>query len=212
MGFATSQGRDREEHERRVPALLEPVLLPAADDEDVPRLQGDPFVARDEDAAARGHVDLVLPVVAVDARAPALLDPDLMEGGLLRAVLLPNELLHQDAVGADLPEPHGLQRPDVRPVHPRRESRSPDKRFASLLIDSPNGPRHREQQRRIWRLGRTPYASRPTPCVVATILEIARTIPAKACRTHGSGPHQRSAVLPRLSRFPSTNHSRSKQD
>src|SRR2546427_6348374 len=123
MGFATSQGRSREQDDRLIPPLLEPVLLPPADDEDVPRLQRDSLVARDEDAAARGHVYLVLPVVAVDARAPALLDPDLMEGGLLRAVLLPNELLHQDAVGADLPEPHGLQGPDVRPVHPRRESR-----------------------------------------------------------------------------------------
>src|SRR6267143_1471354 len=123
MGFATSQRRDREEDERRVPPLLEPVLLPAADDEDVPRLQRDSLVARDEDAAARGHVDLVLPVVAVDARAPALLDPDLMEGGLLPAVLLADELLHQYAVGADLPEPHGLQGADVRPVHPTRESR-----------------------------------------------------------------------------------------
>src|SRR2546425_10544731 len=113
MGFATSQGRDREEHERRVPALLEPMLLPAADDEDVPRLQGDSFVARDEDAAARGHVDLVLPVVAVDARAPPLLDPDLLEGGLLPPRLLPNQLLPQDAGGADLPPPHGPPQPDV---------------------------------------------------------------------------------------------------
>src|SRR2546428_7141776 len=148
MGFATLQGRDREEHERCVPPLLEPVLLPAADDEDVPGLERDSLVARDEEAAARGHVDLVLPVMAVDARAPALLDPDLMEGGLLRAVLLADELLHQDAVGADLPEPHGLQRPDVRPVHPRRESRSPDKRFASLLIGAPRGPRPRGLKRR----------------------------------------------------------------
>src|SRR5207245_2991845 len=106
------------------------------------------LVASDDDAATRGHVDLVLPVVAVDARAPALLDSDLVEGGLLRAVLLPDELLHQDAVGADLPEPHGLQGPDVRPVHPRRKSRSPDKRFDSLLIGAPRGPRPRGLKRR----------------------------------------------------------------
>src|SRR2546425_10348708 len=118
MGFATSQGRDREEHERRVPALLEPMLLPAADDEDVPRLQGDSFVARDEDAAARGHVDLVLPVVAVDARAPALLDPNLMEGGLLPAVLPPDELLHQDATGAHLAQPPRPPGPGGSPGHP----------------------------------------------------------------------------------------------
>src|SRR2546426_11087983 len=102
MGFATLQGRDREEHERCVPPLLEPVLLPAADDEDVPRLQGDSFVARDEDAAARGHVDLVLPVVAVGARAPAPLAPNPMGGGLLRARPPPPPLAHPGATGAQL--------------------------------------------------------------------------------------------------------------
>src|SRR3989442_8010819 len=100
MGFATSQGRDREEHERRVPPLLEPVLLPAADDEDVPGLQRDSLVARDEDAAARGHVDLVLPVMAVGAPAPAPSDPDLMEGGPFPPRPPPHQLPYSDAVGA----------------------------------------------------------------------------------------------------------------
>src|SRR5438445_11241829 len=162
MAFATSQGRDREKHEGRVPALLEAVLLSAGDHEDVPRLQRDPFFPDDEDPAARGHVDLVLPVVAVDARPPALLDPDLVECGFLRAVLLAHELLHQDAVGADLPEPHGLQGADVRPVHPTRESGSPDKRFARVSPRSASRacPGRGTSPRR----PRTPRSPRPRSC------------------------------------------------
>src|SRR3989442_15508027 len=122
MGFA-SQRCPCKDHERRATALLEPVLLPPPDDEDVPRLQSRLPAPEGQCPAPRRDEDLVLPVVPMDRGATALLDPDFMEGRLLRAVLPPGKLLHQDASRADLSEPYRLEGPDVRPVHLPRESR-----------------------------------------------------------------------------------------
>src|SRR5881409_2399230 len=115
MGFA-SQRRHREEHERRAPALLEPMFLASRDHQDVPRLQSRLPALQGQCPAPRGHEDLMLPVMTMNGRPTALLNADLVQGGLFRAVLPSRELFHQDAGGADLSEPYSLQRPDIRPV------------------------------------------------------------------------------------------------